>query len=241
MTLTHYGHACFSVSLSAEQGGKRLLFDPFLTSNPLAAQAGVNAGTVEADYVLISHGHFDHIEDAVEVLNRTGAKGIAAFEICDWLKGKGVDAAQLLPMNLGGTLRLDFGTVQMVQAVHSSTLPDGASGGNPAGFVVRSAEGAFYYSGDTALTMDMQWIPRRGALRFAVLSIGDTFTMGPEDALEAARMIECDEIVGVHFDTWPPIAIDQVAAQTLFERAGKRLHLPAPNGRVRFEHRAAIA
>lgn len=228
MKLTHFGHACFSVTLPPQCGGTRLLFDPFLTSNPLAHKAGISAQSVAADYILISHGHFDHIEDAVAVLKRTGAKVIAAYEICDWLKGQGVKDDQALPMNHGGTLKLDFGSVQMVNAVHSSTLPDGSSGGNPAGFVVRTASGSFYYSGDTALTMDMQLIHRRGPLRFAVLSIGDTFTMGPEDALEAARMIECDEIVGVHYDTWPPIAIDSTQAKTLFEEAGKRLHLLAP-------------
>lgn len=204
------------------------MFDPFLTSNPLAQKAGITAKSVDSDYVLISHGHFDHIEDAVDILQRTKAKVIAAYEICDWLKAQGVEEAQTLPMNHGGTLKLDFGSVQMVNAVHSSTLPDGSSGGNPAGFVVRTAAGHFYYSGDTALTLDMQLIPRRGPLSFAVLSIGDTFTMGPEDALDAARFLECDQIVGVHYDTWPPIKIDPSQAETLFEAAGKTLHLLAP-------------
>ncbi len=225
MKLTHLGHACFSVALPKECGGARLLFDPFLTSNPLAHSAGLSSGKVQADYVLISHGHFDHIEDAVAILKRTGAKVVAAYEICDWLKAHGVAEEQVLPMNIGGTLRLDFGTVQMVAAVHSSTLPDGASGGNPGGFVVRTKSGAFYYSGDTALTLDMQLIPRKGPLRFAILCVGDTFTMGPEDALEAARMVECDEVVGVHYDTWPPIAIDHKKAKALFKEAGKTLHL----------------
>jgi L-ascorbate metabolism protein UlaG (beta-lactamase superfamily) len=205
-----------------------LLFDPFLTSNPAAQKAGITAESLSADYILISHGHFDHIEDAVALLQRTNAKAIAAYEICDWLKAQGVGEEQTLPMNHGGTLRLEFGSVQMVNAVHSSTLPDGSAGGNPAGFVVRTGAGNFYYSGDTALTLDMQLIPRRGPLRFAVLSIGDTFTMGPEDALEAASLIQCDEIVGVHYDTWPPITIDSAHAKTLFKKAGKTLHLLPP-------------
>jgi L-ascorbate metabolism protein UlaG (beta-lactamase superfamily) len=234
MKLTHLGHACFSVALPVDCGGARLLFDPFLTSNPLAQAAGLSAGKIGADYVLISHGHFDHVEDAVAVLKRTGAKAVAAYEICDWLKAQGVAEGQLLPMNIGGTLRLDFGTVQMVAAVHSSTLPDGASGGNPGGFVVRTGAGAFYYSGDTALTLDMQLIPRKGALRFAILCVGDTFTMGPEDALEAARMVECDEVVGVHCDTWPPIAIDSKEAKGLFKKAGKTLHLLKPGEEIDF-------
>lgn len=234
MKLTHLGHACFSVVLPQKCGGARLLFDPFLTSNPLAQSAGFSPGKVEADYVLISHGHFDHIEDAAAVAIRTGAKVIAVYEICDWLKARGVAEGQLLPMNIGGTLRLNFGSVQMVAAVHSSTLPDGASGGNPGGFVVRTESGTFYYSGDTALTLDMQLIPRKGALRFAILSVGDTFTMGPEDALEAARLVECDEVVGVHYDTWPPIAIDSKQAKSLFKKSGKTLHLLKAGEEVTF-------
>jgi len=234
MKLTHFGHACFSVTLPPKCGSQRLLFDPFLTSNPLAQNAGITAKSMTADYVLISHGHFDHIEDAVVVLKRTKAKVVAPYEICDWLKAQGVGEEQTLPMNHGGTLKLDFGSVQMVNAVHSSTLPDGSSGGNPAGFVVRTAAGNFYYSGDTALTLDMQLIPRRGSLRFAVLSIGDTFTMGPEDALEAAKFVECNEIVGVHYDTWSPIAIDAARTKAMFKEAGKNLHLPVPGEECSF-------
>jgi L-ascorbate metabolism protein UlaG (beta-lactamase superfamily) len=122
----------------------------------------------------------------------------------------------------------------MVPAIHSSSFPDGSYGGVAGGFVVRTPEAAFYYSGDTALTLDMQQIPRKGALRFALLCVGDAFTMGPEDALEAARLRECDEIVGVHFDTWPPLQIDHGAAQSLFEKAGKKLHLPLPGDTLRF-------
>lgn len=234
MKLTHYGHSCFSVSVPSASGGKQLLFDPFFSSNPLSSQSGVSAESVRADYVLLSHGHFDHVEDAVSVIRRTGAKAIVGFEIGEWLKANGVDAGQVLAMNHGGTLRLEFGTVQMVNAVHSSTLPDGSLGGNPGGFVVRTDAGAFYYSGDTALTMDMQLIPRRGLLRFAVLCVGDTFTMGPEDALEAARMLECEEVVGVHYDTWPPIAIEKDVAQAMFHGKGKKLHLLQPGQSIDF-------
>jgi L-ascorbate metabolism protein UlaG (beta-lactamase superfamily) len=234
MKLTHFGHSCFSVTLPSSCGNKHLLFDPFLTSNPLAQNAGITAATVTADYVLISHGHFDHVEDAVAILKRTGAKVIAAYEICDWLKARGVGEEQTLPMNHGGTLKLDFGTVQMVSAIHSSTLPDGCSGGNPGGFIVRTCAGSFYYSGDTALTLDMQLVPRRGPVDFAVLCIGDTFTMGPEDALEAAKFIQCDTIVGVHFNTWPPITIDSAAAKALFAAAGKTLHLPDAGEEISF-------
>jgi L-ascorbate metabolism protein UlaG (beta-lactamase superfamily) len=232
MKLFYYGHSCFSVTLPPLCGGARLLFDPFFTSNPKAQEAGLYQSTPEADYVLLSHGHFDHVEDAVPILRRTKAVAIAAYEVCEWLHKHGVPETQLHRMNIGGNARFAFGSVQMVQAVHSSSMPDGSPGGNPAGFVVRTQAGAFYYSGDTALTLDMQLIPKRGPLDFAVLSLGDTFTMDPEDALEAARFIGCDEIVGVHFNTWPPIAIDQEAALTLFSNAGKRLHLPAPGAEL---------
>ena len=232
MKLFYFGHSCFSVTLPPLCGGVHLLFDPFLTRNPKAQEAGLDQSTPEADYVLLSHGHFDHVEDAVPILRRTRAVAIAAYEVCEWLHKHGIPETQLHRMNIGGTARFAFGSVQMVQAVHSSSMPDGAPGGSPAGFVVRTQGGSFYYSGDTALTLDMQLIPKRGPLDFAVLSLGDTFTMDPEDALEAARFIGCDEIVGVHFNTWPPIAIDQEAAWTLFSNAGKRLHLPAPGAEL---------
>jgi L-ascorbate metabolism protein UlaG (beta-lactamase superfamily) len=226
MKLSFFGHSCFSVTLPPLCGGARLLFDPFFTSNPKAKEAGLDHSVPEADFVLISHGHFDHVEDAVTVLRRTKAVAVAVYEVCDWLSKHGIPETQLHRMNIGGTARFAFGSAQLVHAVHSSTMPDGTPGGNPAGFVVRTQAGAFYYSGDTALTLDMQLIPKRGPVDFAVLSIGDTFTMGYEDALEAAEMVGCKEVVGVHFDTWPPIAIDQEAALAAFSNAGKRLHLP---------------
>ncbi len=219
MKFTYYGHACFAV----ETGGKTLLFDPFIKPNELAQS--VNLEKLRADYILISHGHFDHISDAVELAKRTGATVISNWEINAWLGQQGVSKGH--PMNLGGSWAFDFGGVKMVNAVHSSGLPDGAYGGNPAGFVITNAEGSFYYSGDTALSLDMQLIAEEFKLRFAILSIGDNFTMGPADALRASRLLRCTDIVGVHYDTFPYIKIDHAAAQGLFEVAGVKLHLPA--------------
>lgn len=242
MKLDYHGHACFTVECKGVGSRRaRLLFDPFLTSNPAVpketgtAKKARKAENIACDFMLVSHGHFDHIEDAVAIARRTGAGVLAGVEVGQWLESQGVPGGQIYPLNLGGTVRLPFGSVQMVSAVHSSGLPDGSYGGAPGGFVVRTPHGGFYYSGDTALTLDMQLIPRKGELRFAVLCVGDTFTMGPEDALEAARMIECDEIVGVHHGTWPPIRIDRKRAAALFAKAGKTLHLPAPGESLSFK------
>jgi L-ascorbate metabolism protein UlaG (beta-lactamase superfamily) len=220
MKLTYYGHACFLV----EVNGKKLLFDPFITPNELCSGI-VSADDIECDYILISHGHADHIADAVSIAKRTGATCIAAFEVYDWLGKQGVEKAH--PMNTGGKWAFDFGTVRCVTAHHSSGLPDGSYGGNPMGFVIHTNEGDFYYSGDTALTLDMQLIPRWSKLSFAVLPIGDNFTMDAEDAAAAAEFCGVSKVVGVHYDTFGFIKIDQQVAKNHFSTAGKELLLPA--------------
>jgi len=217
MKVSYYGHACFSVVV----GGKMLLFDPFITGNPLAKNIDVKK--VPADFILVSHGHDDHVGDAVEIAKRTGALVIANYEVATWLNQKG--APRVHPLNHGGGFQFDFGRAKFVNAIHSSSLPDGTFGGNPGGFVVESADGNFYYSGDTALTLDMKLIGESVKLKFAALCIGDNFTMGPDDAVKAAGFIRCNEILGVHFDTFPPIKIDHAAAKEKFKAAGKNLHL----------------
>jgi L-ascorbate metabolism protein UlaG (beta-lactamase superfamily) len=220
MKVIYYGHSCFSVRV----GGKTLLFDPFITPNPLAK--AIDVTTVPADFILVSHGHGDHLADAVDIAKRTGALVIANYEVATWLNKQG--APRVHPLNHGGVCQFDFGRVKFVNAIHSSTLPDGSSGGNPGGFVIESAEGNFYFSGDTALTMDMKLIGESTKLRFAVLCVGDNFTMGPDDAVCAANFIRCKEILGVHYDTFPPIQIDHAAAKEKFKAAGKILHLLRP-------------
>jgi L-ascorbate metabolism protein UlaG (beta-lactamase superfamily) len=217
MKVSYYGHACFSVVV----GGKVLLFDPFISANPLAKN--IDVGKVPADFILVSHGHSDHIGDAVEIAKRTGALVIANYEVATWLNQKG--APKIHPMNHGGGFQFDFGRVKFVNAIHSSTLPDGSNGGNPGGFVIESSEGSFYYSGDTALTLDMKLIVDSTKLKFAALCIGDNYTMGPDDAVKAADFIRCKEILGVHYDTFPPIQIDHQMAVDKFKAAGKTLHL----------------
>jgi L-ascorbate metabolism protein UlaG (beta-lactamase superfamily) len=219
MKFTYFGHSCFLI----ESGGFRLLFDPFITPNPLAAS--VDVAKIQTDVIFISHGHADHIADAVAIARQTGAKVVANWEIADWLGRQGISNAQ--PMNYGGTVALSCGKAKMVNAIHSSSLPDGSYGGNPAGFVVETAEASFYYAGDTALTLDMNLIAEEFALRFAVLPIGDTFTMGTADAIKAAKLCGAKKVVGVHYNTFPPIQIDTTAAQAAFAKEGLELLLPA--------------
>ena len=210
MKLSYYGHSCFSV----ETGGKILLFDPFIKPNQLAASIEVE--TIRADYILVSHGHYDHIADAIEIAQRTRATVISNYEIVVWLGKQGIEKTH----------------AKYVNAVHSSQLPDGSYGGNPGGFVIETGQETFYYSGDSALTLDMQLIPEEVELRFAVLPIGDNFTMGARDAARAASFLKCKQIVGVHYDTFPVIEIDHEEAVATFARAGVKLHLVPIGGSV---------
>ena len=218
MKITYYGHSCFL----AEIKGKKLLFDPFITPNELASHININ--DIEADYILLSHGHADHVADAEAIAKATGATIIANYEVAMWFAGKGVNNYH--PMNHGGKRQFDFGTVKCVSAIHSSSLPDGSYGGNPMGFVINSDEKNFYYSGDTALTLDMQLIPAFASIDFAVLPIGDNFTMDPEDAATAATMVQCKKVVGVHYDTFGYIKINKQQAIDNFKQKGIELLLP---------------
>lgn len=217
MNITYYGHSCFGIEIN----GKYLLFDPFITPNELAKD--IQPETIHADYILISHGHNDHIADAEAIAKRTGATVICNYEIYVWLNNKGVQ--NIHPMNIGGKVKLDFGHVKCVTAQHSSSLPDGSYGGNPMGFVIESTQGNFYYAGDTALTYDMKLIGEYRSIDFAFLPIGDNFTMGVDNAIIACDFIACNQIIGMHYDTFGYIKIDQREALTKFERAGKHLSL----------------
>lgn len=223
--LTYYGHASFGVTLA---DGTKLLVDPFISPNPLAKDIDVDA--IEADYVLLTHGHADHIMDAEAILKRTGAKLVSNFEIVTWFGGKGIENAH--GMNHGGGFDFPFGRVKYVNAIHSSSFPDGSYAGNPGGFVIETPDSSFYISGDTALHADQKILGERHRLDFAILCIGDNFTMGPSDAALAAEWAGVKKAVGVHYDTFPPIEIDHEEAKGAFAQRGIELLLPAIGGSV---------
>lgn len=224
MKLKFYGHACFSVII----GDKELLFDPFISPNPKAAHIDIDS--VEADYILVSHAHGDHIADVEVIAKRTGATIISNYEVGEYYGQKGI--SDIHSLNQGGSWSFDFGKVKCVPATHSSSFPDGTYGGNPVGFVIDSPEGNFYYAGDTSLSMNMKLIPLFSKLDFAVLPIGDNYTMGIEEAVMCADFIECSEIVGVHYDTFGWIEIDQEQARNAFAAKNKTLHLLEIGGSI---------
>ena len=218
MKATYYGQSSFML----EAGGKKLLFDPFITPNPAAKDIDIHS--LKPDYILISHGHGDHVADLLEIQKDSGAKVICIAEIAGWLGNHGVEDAH--GMNIGGGFNFDFGRVKMVNAIHSSTMPDGAPGGNPAGFVIWADNKVIYYAGDTALTYDMKLLADEN-LDWAFLPIGDNYTMGIDDAIKATQFINCKNVVGMHYDTFPVIKIDKNAAEEKFIKAGINIKLPA--------------
>lgn len=224
MDITYYGQSCFLMEID----GTKILFDPFITNNPKAPK--IDVSTLHPDYILISHGHFDHVDDAVAIAKNSGAKVVSNFEIADWLNKQGVE--NTIDLNMGGGTELPFGRVQLVPAWHSSDLPDGSNGGTPGGFIITHGKGKFYFSGDTALFNEMKIFGRGHKLDFAMLCIGDHYTMGFEDAVVAAEFLNVDKIIGMHFDTFPVIEIDHDKASQAFSNAGKTLILPVPGEKV---------
>ena len=216
MKITYLGHA----GLSIEVAGKNLIVDPFISPNPLAKDIDIEV--LEADYILNTHAHQDHIVDVDAIAKRTGAKIISNFEIVTHYGNLGFEGH---PMNHGGSWQFEFGRVTYTNAIHTSSFPDGSYGGQPGGFLLETDEGNIYIAGDTALTFDMKLIPMQCKLDFAVLPIGDNFTMGYESAVIAAGFIECDKIMGYHYDTFGYIEIDHGKAKNAFSTAGKELIL----------------
>ncbi|MEO6633470.1 MAG: metal-dependent hydrolase [Mucilaginibacter sp.] len=217
MKTTFYGQSTFML----EAGGKKLLFDPFITPNPEAKDIDIHS--LKPDYILVSHGHGDHVADLLAIQKNSDAIIICIAEIANWLGKHGINNAH--GMNIGGGFNFEFGRVKMVNAVHSSTLPDGSPGGNPAGFVLYVDGKAIYYAGDTALTYDMKLLADEN-LDWAYLPIGDNYTMGVDDAIKATGFINCKNVIGMHYDTFAVIKIDVAETEAKFVKAGINIKLP---------------
>lgn len=227
MNITYYGHSCFLVDLN----NIKILFDPFITQNPIANE--IDLDSIQADYILISHGHEDHVADVEYITKRTDAKIISNFEIVSWFASKmGIEKNH--PLNHGGKTKLENGiTVKYVNAVHSSVLPDGTYGGNAGGWIIESPKMSFYYSGDTALTYDMKLLGEYHNLNFAFLCIGDNFTMGIEDSAIAAQFAGVKDVIGMHYDSFGYIEINHQAAKKHYEDNGLNLTLLNINETIR--------
>jgi len=216
MKITFYGHASLGITISEIN----IIVDPFISANPKASHIDVNS--LEADYILITHAHQDHVLDVESIAKRTNAVIVSNAEIATYYAKKGF---QSHPMNHGGSWRFEFGNLKYVNAIHSSSFPDGTYGGNPGGFVIEGERKNLYIAGDTALTMDMKLIPMRTKLDLAILPIGNNFTMDIEDAIIASDFVECDKILGYHFDTFGYIEINKEQAIKKFFDKGKDLML----------------
>lgn len=217
MKYTYYGQSCFLL----EADGKKFLFDPFITHNTLAS--AVDISKIEADYILVSHGHGDHVADLALLGKQTGAVIIAMPEVAAWAEKQGL--TNIHQMNYGSA-KFDFGKVRMVWATHSSSMPDGSYGGNPAGFVLETGGKTIYYAGDTSLNLDMKILAELYSLDYAILPIGGNYTMDVDDALISTKYINCSNVIGVHYNTFPAIEIDSKDAVEKFKREGKVLLLP---------------
>jgi len=216
MKITFYGHSCFGIQTK----GKSIIVDPFITANPKASH--IDISQIKVDYILLTHGHGDHIADVENIKKHNpDVMIIANYELATYFGKKEIKG---FGMNHGGTYKGDFGDVKMVNAIHSSSLPDGTYAGNPSGFVLSNDEATIYIAGDTCATMDMKLIPALGfRLDLSILPIGDTFTMDYKEASFAAELVECAKVIGCHFDTFPPIEIDEEQAQIYFQDKGQEL------------------
>ena len=218
--VTYFGHA----ALGLETGGYKILVDPFFTGNPMAS---TTAEAVQADFILVTHGHGDHLGDTVAIAKRTGATVISIFEVVNWLSTQGIEKTHA--QHLGGGFNHPFGFLKLTLALHGSSMPDGSYGGNPAGLLITTKDDEkIYFAGDTGLFGDMRLIGEDG-LDLAAIPIGDNFTMGPDDALKAVKLLSPKHVIPIHYGTWPPIAQDPAAwAKRVAAETNVKVHVLKP-------------
>ncbi len=214
MNIKFLGHSCFSIEIN----GVTILVDPFISGNALASH--IDISSLKADYILLTHAHQDHVLDVEVIAERTKAVIVSNYEIAMYYGAKDLN---IFPLNHGGSFTIDAFSAKYVNAIHTSSFADGTYGGEPGGFVISSKDKNIYVAGDTAVTMDMKLIPMLVKLDVAIFPIGDTFTMGVNDAIIASDLVACDKIIGCHFNTFPPIEIDVEAAKSKFLSKGKEL------------------
>ena len=216
MNITYLGHGTIQIEVNS----KILLIDPFISANELASHININ--DLNPDYILVTHAHQDHILDVEAIAKQCNSKILSNYEITMHYINKGFDGH---PLNHGGTCVEEGISIKYVNAIHTSSFPDGSYGGQPGGFVISFNDKSVYVAGDTALTWDMKLIPMQTQLDLVVLPIGDTFTMGIDDAILASDFVECSKVLGCHYDTFPPIAIDKEDAISKFRDKNKELIL----------------
>jgi L-ascorbate metabolism protein UlaG (beta-lactamase superfamily) len=217
MTVNYLGHSTFLLVID----GIKVLIDPFITPNNLAKH--IDTKKIECDYILVTHGHQDHVADLESIAERTKAKIVSSYEVITWCERKGLNNVH--PMNLGGKWHFEFGTVKMVYAAHSSVLPDGTYGGPASGFIIKTKNKTIYIAGDTALTQEMKLLADFEKVDYAFLPIGDNFTMGVSEAIIACNFINCKKVIGMHYDTFGYIKIDHQKSIKAFADAGCSLQL----------------
>lgn len=225
MKATYYGQSCVEFDFN----GTKVLLDPFISYNPLAKDINVDA--IKPDYIFLSHGHMDHVADMAQIQKNSQAMVATVVETAAWVRAQGVADDKVIEFNFGGTLDLPFGTIKMVYALHTNSTPDGNYGGVAVGFVFFVGDKKIYFAGDTALTMEMKLLADLD-LDWAFLPIGGHYTMDVDDAVKAAELINCKNIIGIHYNTFPPISIDTEGAERKFNTAGKKLYLPLIGGTI---------
>lgn len=219
MKATYYGQSCVEFDFD----GTKVLMDPFISYNPLAKD--VDISKIKPDYIFLSHGHQDHVADMFSIQQQSGATVATIVETADWVRKQGVPDDKVIEFNLGGTLDLPFAKVKMVYAAHSNSTPDGAYAGFPVGYVFFLKNKTIYFAGDTALTMEMKLLERY-KIDWALLPIGGHYTMDVDDAVIAAEFVNCNNVIGIHYDSFPPIRINHEEAKKKFNESEVYLALP---------------